>query len=107
MDTVGNLIDKLSIVNIRIWFAEDIKRNKGATDKQLADACRVTNVANSQRNDLIQEIDEMLNRMITTGELQKLYKQGATKMYGRDLADAAPAAPADTQPPAPSGPATT
>ena len=84
MDTVGNLIDKLSIVNIRIWFAEDIKRNKGATDKQLADACRVTNVANSQRNDLIQEIDELLNKMVSTGELQKLYKQGSTKMYGRD-----------------------
>ena len=87
MDTVGNLIDKLSIVNIRIWFAEDIKRNKGATDKQLADACRVTNVANSQRNDLIQEIDELLNKMVSTGELQKLYKQGSTKMYGRDSGD--------------------
>jgi hypothetical protein len=84
MDTVGNLIDKLSIVNIRIWFAEDVKRNKGATDKQLADACRITNIANSQRNDLIQEIDELLNKMVTTGELQRLYKQGTTKMYGRD-----------------------
>ncbi len=85
MDTVGNLIDKLSIVNIRIWFAEDIKRNAGATNKQLADACRITNVANSQRNDLIQEIDELLNNMVTTGVLQKLYKQGSTKMYGREL----------------------
>lgn len=84
MDTIGNLIDKLSIVNIRIWFAEDVKRNKDATDKQLADACRVTNIANSQRNDLIQEIDEMLNNMVATGQLQKLYKQGSTKMYGRD-----------------------
>ena len=87
MDTIGNLIDKLSIVNIRIWFAEDIKRNKSATDKQLADACRVTNVANSQRNDLIQEIDEMLNKMVSTGELQKLYKQGMSKMYGRELSE--------------------
>jgi hypothetical protein len=87
MDTIGNLIDKLSIVNIRIWFAEDIKRNKNTTDRQLADACRITNVANSQRNDLIQEIDEMLNNMVSTGELQKLYKQGASKIYGRDLAD--------------------
>ena len=84
MDTVGNLIDKLSIINIRIWFAEDIKRNKSATDKQLADACRITNIANSQRNDLIQEIDEMINGMIATGNLQKLYKQGDLKMYGRD-----------------------
>ena len=90
METIGNLIDKLSIVNIRIWFAEDTKRDKSASDKQVADACRVTNIANSQRNDLIQEIDEALNRLVTTGELQKLYKQGATKMYGRDSDDKAP-----------------
>ena len=82
-DTIGNLIDKLTIVNIRIWTAEDVKRKKNATDKEIADACRVTNVANSQRNDLIQEIDESLNHMIETGNLQKLYKQGSTKMYGK------------------------
>ncbi len=82
-DTIGNLIDKLTIVNIRIWTAEDVKRKKNATDKEIADACRITNVANSQRNDLIQEIDESLNHMIETGNLQKLYKQGSTKMYGK------------------------
>jgi hypothetical protein len=83
MDTIGNLIDKLTIANIRIWMAEDIKRDKNATDKQIADATRVTNVANSYRTDLIQEIDESLNEMVSTGKLQKLYKQGATKMYGK------------------------
>ena len=84
MDTIGNLIDKLSVVNIRIWFAEDVKRDKTASDKQIADACRITNVANSQRNDLIQEIDEALNKLMITGQQQKLYGQGKTKMYGRD-----------------------
>lgn len=83
METIGNLIDKLTITNIRIWMAEDIKRDKTATDKQIADATRVTNVANSYRTDLIQEIDEKLNEMVATGKLQKLYKQGATKMYGK------------------------
>ncbi len=83
METIGNLIDKLSVVNIRIWMAEDIKRDKNVTDKEIADATRVTNIANSQRNDLIQEIDEKFNHMIKTGELQKLYKQGANKMYGK------------------------
>ena len=83
MDTIGNLIDKLTIVNIRIWMAEDIKRDKNASDKQIADATRVTNVANSYRTDLIQEIDESLNDMVGSGKLQKLYKQGATKMYGK------------------------
>jgi uncharacterized hydantoinase/oxoprolinase family protein len=84
MNTVANLMDQLTIVNIRIWMAEDIKRNKTATDKEIADATRLTNIANQQRNDLIQEIDEKINHMIKTGELQKLYKQGSTKMYGKD-----------------------
>ena len=83
MDTVGNLIDKLTIANLRIWMAEDIKRDTNATDREIADACRITNVANPHRNDLIQEIDETLNHMVKTGELQKLYKQGSTKLYGK------------------------
>ena len=83
METIGNLMDKLSVVNIRIWMAEDIKRNKNASDKEIADATRLTNVANQQRNDLIQEIDEKINHMVKTGELQKLYGQGSTKMYGK------------------------
>mgnify|MGYP000864436252 FL=1 len=84
MTTIGNLIDQLTISNIRIWFAEDIKRNPEATDKQIADATRLTNIVNSQRNDLIQAIDEQLNE-IGAGKLQKLYKQGKTKMYGKNV----------------------
>lgn len=83
METIGNLIDKLTVVNIRIWMAEDIKRGVNATDKQIADATRITNVANKQRNDLIQEIDESINNMIIKNQPQKLYSQGDTKMYGK------------------------
>jgi predicted outer membrane protein len=82
MDTIGNLIDKLTIANIRVWMAEDVKRDSKATDKQIADACRTTNVANQHRTDLIQEIDERLND-ISEGKKQKLYKQGESKMYGK------------------------
>lgn len=82
MDTIGNLIDKLTIVNIRIWMAEDIKRDKKASDKKIADATKLTNVANAQRNDLIQEIDEAVNKLIETSTPQKLYKQGDSKIYG-------------------------
>jgi predicted lactoylglutathione lyase len=83
METIGNLIDKLTITNIRIWMAEDRKRDTKATDKQIADATRITNVANSMRTDLIQEIDEKINELIESGKPQKLYKQGSTKMYGK------------------------
>lgn len=84
MDTIGSLIDKLSVVNIRIWMAEDVKREKSATDKQIADATRLTNICNSQRNDLIQEIDEAINALVSSGSVQKLYSQGNTKMYGKE-----------------------
>tara|TARA_R110000868_G_scaffold75946_6_gene218838 strand:- start:13286 stop:13537 length:252 start_codon:yes stop_codon:yes gene_type:complete len=83
MDSLGSLIDKLSVVNIKIWMAEDLKRSTDATDTVIANATKVTNIANQQRNDLIQEIDEKINHMVKTGELQKLYKQGSTKMYGK------------------------
>jgi len=84
MDTIGNLIDKLTIVNIRIWMAEDIKRDQEATYKEISDATKLTNIVNQQRNDLIQEIDEKINHMFQTGELQKLYKQGSSKLYGKN-----------------------
>jgi hypothetical protein len=83
METIGNLIDKLTIANIRMWMAEDIKRDPNATDKQIADATRLTNITNVHRTDLIQEIDEAINHMVATGKTQKLYKQGAVKMYGK------------------------
>jgi ABC-type amino acid transport substrate-binding protein len=81
--TIGNLIDQLTVANIRIWMAEDIKRNPDASDKEIADATRITNVVNQQRNDLIQAIDESLNEMVVKGETQKIYKQGFTKIYGK------------------------
>jgi hypothetical protein len=82
--TIGNLIDQLTIENLRIWMAEDIKRKEGASDSEIAKATKITNVANQKRNDLIQSIDEELNDMVQTGELQKLYKQGSNKMYGKN-----------------------
>lgn len=80
--SLGNLIDQLGIANLRIWMTEDVKRDPNATDKQLADATRISNTANQLRNDLIQAIDEGLNE-IASGETQKLYKQGSTKIYGK------------------------
>lgn len=84
MDTIGSLIDKLTVVNLRIWFAEDIKRNSTSTDNEIVKATKITNIANQQRNDLIQEIDEKINFMVKNQQEQKLYSQGFTKMYGTE-----------------------
>jgi hypothetical protein len=82
MDTFGNLVDKLIVVNLKIWHLEDLKRNPQATDKQIANATKKTNILNVQRNDLIQEIDEMII-CASEGKVNfKNYKQGETKQYG-------------------------
>lgn len=58
METPGSLIDKLSIVNLKIFQLEDIKRGP-YSDKEIADATRKTNELNAHRNKLIAEIDTM------------------------------------------------
>lgn len=73
--TVGNLIDQLIVTNQKIWALEDLKRKTDATDKEVADATRKTNVLNVQRNTLIQSIDEELG--------QRSFLQGDTKIYGK------------------------
>lgn len=79
--TLGNLMDQLMVVNLKIWHLEDIKRDPDATDKEIAVATKKTNVLNQQRHDLIEAFDEGVNE-IAGGKAQKLYGQGATKMYG-------------------------
>ena len=82
MDTFGNLIDKLTITNLKIWKFEDVKRDSN-DDKEIADATRKTNVLNQQRTDLIQEIDEMLINASKGNIFFKNYEQGSTKSYGK------------------------
>ncbi len=71
MDTPGSLIDKLVIVNLKIFSLENVKREEGASDKKIADATRLTNSLNTHRNNLIKELDQFFGQenSITT----KLY----------------------------------
>ncbi|GAF92299.1 unnamed protein product [marine sediment metagenome] len=80
-ETVGNLIDKLTIVNLKIWKWEDVKRASDE-DGEIADATRKTNILNEQRNDLIQEIDELILGLVKGSKSMKIYDQGGTKKYG-------------------------
>lgn len=80
--TPGNLIDQLSIVNIKIYMLEDAKRDKSASDTEIAEATRKTNSLNSQRNALIEAIDEAFNaaacgkKVKSTGQNTKQYGKG-------------------------------
>jgi len=82
METVGNLVDKLTIVNLKMWKWEDVKRTS-KDDSEIANATRKTNVLNEQRNDIIQEIDELVLGLVDGTKTMKTYGQGDTKSYGQ------------------------
>ena len=63
-ETLGSLIDKLTIANIRLWHLEDLRRDLRLSDrKRLAAADKIA-VVNSERNDLMDEIDEYLYKAL-------------------------------------------
>lgn len=73
-ETLGSLIDKLTIANLKVWHAEDVRNDKNLPDEvRLAAADKVT-VCNRQRNELVQEIDELFAAAIR-GEAKKLVNE--------------------------------
>ena len=82
METFGSLIDKLSVVNIKLYHQEDVAQEVGADDKQVADAKRKISVLNKQRNALIEEIDVLFEEVIKgKRSVPKVFKQ--FKDYGK------------------------
>ena len=59
-ETLGSLIDKLSVANIRLWHLEDKRRDKDLSDHERLAAADAVGVVNNQRNDLMDELDEFL-----------------------------------------------
>ena len=85
-ENVGSMIDKLSILNLKIWHHEDVAHNKESTDKEVADAKRAINSLNKQRTDMVEAIDNLFHESITEGkplppkaDQFKNYAEGQTK----------------------------
>jgi hypothetical protein len=62
METLGSLVDKLTIANIRLWHLEDDRRDAGKSDSERLAAADKVSVVNAQRNALIDEIDAMAHK---------------------------------------------
>ena len=79
METVGSLIDKLSINELKIYHMEE----QDARDEMGADFhvdCKVRlGILRSQRNDLEQELQALLDDVLTGRKQLRLYRQ--MKMY--------------------------
>ena len=38
-ETLGSLIDKLTIANLRLWHLEEVKHDDETSDSDVADSC--------------------------------------------------------------------
>ena len=61
MQTLGSVIDQLTIANIRLWHLEDQRRDKSLSDEERLKAADTVEIVNSQRNSLIDEIEQIVS----------------------------------------------
>ena len=93
-ETIGSLVDKLSIVNLKMFFAQDVLyeirrlsleqfKEKYQSDegiKQLYDIFQKSCNLNFQRNVLIDDIDKKIVEIVKSNNLEK-YIQPKWKTY--------------------------
>ena len=68
-DTIGDLIDKLTISNIRLWNLEDERRiycnsSEEKTNKEIKEFLSKISLVNKERNDLIDQINASIGVLI-------------------------------------------
>ena len=99
-DTIGDLVDKLTIANIRLWHLEDDRReyhdNPANKDKEeVTQMLSKVSATNRERNDLIDQINSSMRVLIDskngkdstfTVSAEDLLGHGKNKFYkGEDF----------------------
>ena len=59
-ETLGSLVDKLTVCNVRIWHLIDKHRDQSLPDKERLAAADAADRVNRQRSRLIDEIDRFV-----------------------------------------------
>ena len=78
-ETLGSLIDKLSIKNLRYWHLDEVAQAKDASDPQMEELKAKMGLVDRQRKELLEEIDTFLGAALAgkvriRDEKVKLYK---------------------------------
>ena len=70
-DTLGSLVDKLTVTNLKVWFLQD-RLHKAAQAGEGLDAETVAGLhaLNLKRNQLASEIDMCLADAVQSGEVE-------------------------------------
>ena len=79
METVGSLIDKMSINELKIYHMEEQTRREDVDKNFLADCEMRLAILREQRDDLKEELQTLMNDVLSGKKKFKLYRQ--MKMY--------------------------
>lgn len=63
---MGQAVSELSVRNIRLWHLEDQVRRADLPDAEIVACKRQIDTANQERNDLMDKIDEILEKQVGT-----------------------------------------
>lgn len=70
-DTLGSLVDKLSVTNLKLWFVQDQVHQAARDNEGLPlEVVKKLDTLNTQRNKLMAEIDMLLSRAVETGTVE-------------------------------------
>jgi hypothetical protein len=78
-ETPGSVIDRLSIVSLRLYHMEEQACRADATDEHVAKAKARLDILHEQRCDLVRSLGELLTDIFAGRKRLKLYRQ--FKMY--------------------------
>jgi len=78
-DTVGSLVDKISIISLKIFHMQRQVDRADATPEHRENCKRRVSVMNEQRLDLETEMNELARGVLTGQRTMKVYRQ--FKMY--------------------------
>ena len=86
-DTIGDLIDKLTISNIRLWHIEDARReycSGGKKDEEKArEYLNIVSKVNKERNSLIDQINAAFKVLIDSStKTESCFKITAEELLG-------------------------
>ncbi len=78
-ETVGSLVDKISIMELKIWHMREQAEREDATPDFRESCERRLDVMRTQRDDLAQELTTLLADIASGRVVPKVYRQ--FKMY--------------------------
>ena len=79
METVGSLIDKMSINELKIYHMIEQSKRDDITEEFRKDCLSRLDILKMQRNDLKDELQQLMNDIASGKKQLKLYRQ--LKMY--------------------------